>query len=156
APIEVGAALKEQLYDEVPTVVLTSATLSIGGRHGFGHFQHRLGMEGCATLALGSPFNYREQAELHLFPKAMPDPTADTAAYEEAMLAKVQEYVLRSRGRAFVLFTSYQMMQKATSRLGAWLKQQGMPLLSQSEGLPRTQMVERFRTAGNAVLFGVD
>jgi ATP-dependent DNA helicase DinG len=155
APIEVGPALREQLYGKVPTVVMTSATLSVGGRGGFGHFQQRLGMEGEEALQLGSPFNYREQVELHLF-RRMPDPAADPAAFEEAALAKVQEYVERTRGRAFVLFTSYQMMQKATARLGPVFAAQGLPLLSQSDGLPRTQMVDKFRAAGNAVLFGVD
>jgi ATP-dependent DNA helicase DinG len=155
APVEVGPALRQQLYDQVPTVIMTSATLSAGGRAGFDHFQQRLGLEDCETLQLGSPFDYAEQAELHLF-RRMPDPSADPAAFEEAALAKVQEYVERSRGRAFVLFTSYQMMRKATDRLAPAFARQGLPLLSQCDGLPRGQMLEKFRAAGNAVLFGVD
>jgi ATP-dependent DNA helicase DinG len=155
APIEVGPALREQLYTKVPTVVMTSATLSAGGRSGFGHFQERLGLADCTTRQLGSPFNFREQVELHLFRK-MPDPAADPAGFEEAALARVAEYVERSRGRAFVLFTSYQMMQKAAHRLGPTFARLGFPLLSQHEGTPRSQMVEKFRAAGNAVLFGVD
>jgi ATP-dependent DNA helicase DinG len=155
APIEVGPALQEQLYSKVPTVVLTSATLSAGGQAGFRHFQGRLGLEDCPTLQLGSPFDYRRQVELHLF-RRMPDPSADPAGYEEAVLGRIPEYVERSRGRAFVLFTSYQFLQKATARLKPWCARQGFPLLSQSEGLPRSQMIERFRTAGNAVLLGVD
>src|SRR5262249_25377625 len=59
APIDVGPALREALYQRVPSVILTSATLSIGGRHGFSFFQDRLGLQGCQTLQLGSPFNYR-------------------------------------------------------------------------------------------------
>src|SRR5581483_10537747 len=102
-----------------------------------------------------SPFDYRRQVELHLFRK-MPDPSADPAGYEEAVLAKVPEYIKRTQGRAFILFTSYQAMQKATTRLRTWCAQQDYPLLSQGDGLPRTQMLERFRAAGNAVLFGVD
>jgi ATP-dependent DNA helicase DinG len=155
APIEVGPALREELYDRVPTVILTSATLSAGGRSGFGHFQRRLGLEGCDTLQLGSPFDYRRQVELHLF-RRMPDPSTNPAAYEEAVLDKVPEYLQHSGGRAFVLFTSYQMMQKAALRLRPWCARQGYPLLSQSEGLPRSQMLERFQAAGNAVLLGVD
>ena len=155
APIEVGPTLQDWLYTRVPTVVLTSATLSVGGAAGFAHFQGRLGLEGCQTAQLGSPFNFREQAELHLF-RSMPDPSANPAAYEEAVLAKIPEYVERTKGRAFVLFTSYQMLQKATARLKPWCTEKGYPLLSQSEGLPRTQMVQRFRAAGNAVLLGVD
>jgi ATP-dependent DNA helicase DinG len=171
APIDVGPALRQQLYDKVPTVVLTSATLSVGGRSGFEHFRQRLGLENCTTLQLGSPFNYREQAELHLF-RRMPDPAPagqrraatggltprplPTADYDEAVLEKIQEYVQRTRGRAFVLFTSYQAMQKAAARLGDWFTGNGYRLLSQGDGLPRTQMIERFRVATHAVLFGVD
>ncbi len=155
APIGVGPALKEQLYDKVPTVVMTSATLSVGGRNGFRHFQERLGMEGCETLQLGSPFDYREQAQLHVF-RNMPDPSAVPDKYEEAVHAQIQEYVRRTQGRACVLFTSYGMMENAVRRLRPWFQHQGYPLLAQSDGLPRTQMLERFRAAGNAVLFGVD
>jgi ATP-dependent DNA helicase DinG len=96
APIEIGPALREQLYSQVPTVVMTSATLSAGGRSGFGHFQQRLGLEDCVTLHLGSPFDYPRQAELHLF-RRMPDPAADPATFEEAVLAKIEEHVLRTR-----------------------------------------------------------
>jgi ATP-dependent DNA helicase DinG len=155
APIDVGTALREQLYEKVPTVILTSATLSAGGRRGFDHVRQRLGLESCTTLQLGSPFDYRSQVELHLF-RQLPDPATAGAAFEEAALAKIQEYVQRSAGRAFVLFTSYQAMQKAAERLGPWFVRQKLPLLCQSDGLPRTQMLERFRAAGNAVLFGVD
>lgn len=155
APIEVGPALEQQLYSQVPAVVMTSATLSIGGRSGFEHFRRRLGLEKGATLQLGSPFNYREQTELHLF-RRMPDPATEPQAFEEAVLAKVKEYVAKTGGRAFVLFTNYRLMQQAAARLGPWLAEQGFPLLCQGDGLPRTQMIEQFRAAGNAVLFGVD
>ncbi len=155
APIAVGPALQQQLYNQVPTVVLTSATLSVGGRGGFRHFQDRLGLTDCDARQLGSPFNYREQVELHLF-RRMPDPSADPAGFEEASLPKIQEYVARTRGRAFVLFTSYQTMQRAAQKLGAWCTREGLVLLCQSDGLPRTQMLERFRKEKSAVLFGVD
>ncbi len=155
APIEVGPALQEHLYSQVPTVVMTSATLSTGGKNGFRHFQGRLGLDGCDAMQLGSPFNYREQVELHLT-RTMPDPSSDPAGYEEAVLARLPEFIQRTKGRAFVLFTSHQAMQKATARLRPWCAQQGYPLFSQSDGLPRSQMVERFREAGNGVLFGVD
>jgi ATP-dependent DNA helicase DinG len=156
APIDVGEALQEQLYAKVPSVILTSATLSVGsGPAGFEHFQRRLGLGESATLQLGSPFNYREQAELHLF-RRMPDPSVDPQGFETAACAKVKEYVARSAGRAFVLFTSYQMLQKAAAALRPWFDEQGLELLTQGDGMPRTLLVERFRAAGNAVLFGVD
>jgi ATP-dependent DNA helicase DinG len=155
APIEVGPALQQQLYSQGPSVIMTSATLSAGGRAGFAHFQERLGLNECTTRQLGSPFNYRKQVELHLF-RRMPDPANDPAGFEEASLGKIQEYVARTGGRAFVLFTSYQTMQRAATRLGPWLTEQKLPLLCQGDGMPRGQMLERFRAAGNAVLLGVD
>jgi ATP-dependent DNA helicase DinG len=155
APIDVGPALREQLYNKIPTVILTSATLSAGGKSGFRHFQNRLGLDDCQTLQLGSPFNYREQVELHLF-RDMPDPSAMPAKYEDAVLGKIPEYIEKTRGRAFVLFTSYQMMHRATTQLRPWCARHEYPLFSQSDGLPRNLMIERFRAAGNAVLFGVD
>jgi ATP-dependent DNA helicase DinG len=155
APIDVGPALRDQLYRQVPTVVLTSATLSAGGRAGFDYFRHRLGLDDCATHQLGSPFNFHEQVELHLF-RQMPDPSADPASFERASLDRIKDYVERSRGRAFVLFTSTATMLRTASQLRPWFTQQRMPLLVQSDGLPRHQLLEQFRRAGNAVLFGVD
>jgi ATP-dependent DNA helicase DinG len=155
APVDVGPALDEQLYSKVPAVVLTSATLSVGGQSGFDHFRQRLGLAGCDTLQLGSPFDYRRQVELHLF-RRLPDPSTLPEAFEEAALEKIREYVTRTRGRAFVLFTSYQMMQRAAARLGPWFTEHGLRLLCQGEGLPRGQLLDQFRTTRQAVLFGVD
>ena len=102
APIEVGQSLKAQLYDRVPTVILASATLSgAGDASGFKLTQDRLGLDESQTKQLGSPFDFKKQAELHLF-RAMPDPSADPARYEEAVLKKIPEYVDRTKGRAFV------------------------------------------------------
>jgi ATP-dependent DNA helicase DinG len=154
APIEVGPTLEEQLYRRIPSVIMTSATLSAGGRSGFAHFQNRLGLQSCGHLQLGSPFDYRRQVELHLF-RNMPDPSALPDRFEEAALAKIQEYVVRTQGRAFVLFTSYQVLRRAAERLGPWIREQGLRFLSQSDGLPRTRMVQEFKAA-SAVLFGVD
>jgi ATP-dependent DNA helicase DinG len=155
APIEVGPILEQQLYSKVPSVIMASATLSLGGRNGFRYIQDRLGLNNAVTLQVGSPFNFREQAELHLF-RQMPDPSRDPAGYEEATLRRIPEYLERSQGRAFVLFTSYQSLQKATERLRPWCEARGYPLLSQADGMPRSQMVEQFRTLKNGVLFGVD
>jgi ATP-dependent DNA helicase DinG len=155
APTEVGPVLRERLYDHVPTVIFTSATLSTGGPHGFDHFRRRLGLDDCGTLQFGSPFNYREQAELHLF-KNLPDPSHAEQAYAEAIILQIQHYLERTRGRAFVLFTSYQLLRRVADRLRDWLSLHGLTLLAQGEELPRQKMLERFRTADKAVLFGVD
>jgi ATP-dependent DNA helicase DinG len=155
APIDVGPALNEHLYDKIPTVILTSATLSAGGRDGFTHFQRRLGLTSAKTHQLGSPFDYQKQVELYLF-KKMPDPSQQSAAYEEQVLAKIPEYVAKTEGRAFVLFTSYTFLNRAADRLGPWFAQHGYTLLAQGSGAPATLLLEQFRESPRAVLFGVD
>ena len=144
-----------QLYDRVPTVVMTSATLSAGGSDGFRHARQRLGLEPCKDLQLGSPFDYRRQVELHLF-REIPDPSSQLKAYEDAVVAKIPEYVAKTEGRAFVLFTSYQFLQRTANQLRGWFSANGYSLLCQGEGLASTRLVEQFRTTPNAVLFGVD
>lgn len=155
APIEVGAELKEQLYSKIPTVILTSATLSAGGRAGFRHVQQRIGLEGCKADLLGSPFDFRKQVELHLF-QQMPDPKTQPREYESAVVAKIPEFVEKTQGRAFVLFTSYGFMQRASAELRETLKRDGYSLFVQGEGLPPSRLLESFRETERAVLFGVD
>ncbi len=155
APIEVGKALKEQLYDKVPSVILTSATMSAGGREGFNLFRKRLGLDKADTVQLGSPFDYKKQVELHLF-RNMPDPSAQAAAYESAVLDKLPEMIAKTSGRAFVLFTSYQFLQRAADRLRPWIAKNQYTLFCQGEGLPAPKMLEAFRTTPRSVLFGVD
>ena len=155
APIEVGPALKEQLYDKIPSVVLTSATLSAGGEDGFKLFQKRLGLEKAKTRQLGSPFDYQEQAELHLF-RDMPDPSSQAAAYEAAVMDKLPAYIQRTNGRAFVLFTSYGMLNKTAERLRPWFAKNGFQFFCQGDGQPVNKMIEQFRESPKGVLFGVD
>ena len=155
APIEVGPALKEQLYDRIPTVVLASATLSTGGEGGFGLFQDRLGLPDARTKQLGSPFNFREQAELHLF-RNMPDPSSQAAVYEAKVQDLLPQYIDRTGGRAFVLFTSYGAMNKAADKLRPWFARHGYTFFCQGDGQPAPKMLEAFRGASKGVLFGVD
>ncbi len=156
APIEVGPVLREQLFSQVPTVIMTSATLSTGGsKPSFEFFQSRAGLTQAETLRLGSPFDYKTQAELILL-DGMPDPTAESPRYERASLEMIRRYVSRSDGRAFVLFTSYEMMKRAGSALTPWLAEHNLALYSQADGLPRSQMLEQFKSNPRSVLFGVD
>jgi ATP-dependent DNA helicase DinG len=156
APIDVGAQLREKVFDRIPSVILTSATLSVGGQNGFGFFKERLGFpQDQPTILRGSPFDYRRQAELHLF-RNMPDPVAQAKAFEEACWTRIEEYVLKTQGRAFVLFTSNQTMQRAGAKLRTVLQAHGLALLCQGEGMATNRMVEAFRTTTGAVLFGVD
>jgi ATP-dependent DNA helicase DinG len=154
APIDVGPILRQALFEQVPTAIMTSATLATAGQS-FRFFQSRIGLTRARTLCLGSPFNYREQAEL-ILPAGMPDPGADSAAYEQKVTEMVRRYVGRTQGRAFVLFTSYEMMRRVGRALIPWLAEQHMTLHSQADGIPRSLMLERFKSDPRAVLFGTD
>jgi len=153
APIEIGPLLRQHLFEQVPTVVMTSATLSVAGRFEF--FKARVGLTQAETLALGSPFDYQRQAQLVLL-DGMPDPNSESEQYEQRVVAMIRRYVERSGGRAFVLFTSYEMMGRAAAALGHWLAENNLALLCQAEGLPPSQMLARFKSNPRSVLFGVD
>ncbi len=155
APVDVGPTLREELFKKVPTVILTSATLSAGGRDGFDHFRTRLGLDTGKSELQGSPFNYREQAELHLF-RDMPDPSGKSKDFEDAVIKKIPDYIARTQGRAFVLFTSYTFLKRAAAEIRPWCTQWGYELLCQGEGLSSQKLLEQFRATPRCVLFGVD
>ncbi|QDT70305.1 putative ATP-dependent helicase DinG [Planctomycetes bacterium MalM25] len=171
APLDIGPALREQLFDTVSTVVLTSATLAVGdstpttrvvgspsnaSRAGqFEFFQTRVGLTQCDTLQVGSPFDYAKQAKLITYGD-LPDPTADKNAYERACVERIQHHVSQTDGRAFVLFTSYDHLRRTASALTPFLADWNLKLLSQADGAPRTQMVEEFKKNPRSVLLGTD
>jgi ATP-dependent DNA helicase DinG len=154
APIDIGPALREHLFDVVPSVIMTSATLAVGRPASFDHFKARVGLTQAEQLRLGSPFDYQNQADLILV-EGMPDPI-DKGPYDRACLEMIRRYVERSDGRAFVLFTSYDVLRRAASDMTPWLAERNLALLSQAEGLPRSQMLERFRANPRSVLLGTD
>jgi ATP-dependent DNA helicase DinG len=155
APIDVGPALREQLFSRVPSVIMTSATLTAGKDRQFDFFKTRVGLPQADAKSLGSPFNYREQARMVLL-NDMPDPTEQKAAFERASLKVIRRYVERSDGHAFVLFTSYQQLRQAASDLTAWLAERNLALYAQSDGVPRTKLVEQFKANPRGVLLGTD
>lgn len=154
APLDVGPILREELFQKVPSVILTSATLAIGSDN-FDFIRNRLGLTQANELKLGSPFDYRSKVQLFL-PEGMPDPSENAAAYEAAVCQRIPEYVDRTNGRAFVLFTSYQMMQNCVRRLTPWLSAQKYGVYVQGDDLPRSLMLEKFRHDPAGVLFGTD
>jgi ATP-dependent DNA helicase DinG len=156
SPIDVGPALREQLFQRTKTVILTSATLSTGGKKpSFDFFQQRIGLTQCDTLRLDSPFDYREQAELVTL-RGMPDPSTEREEYERASIDAIKRLVRESDGRAFVLMTSYDAMRKAAAALAPWLAAHNLNLLSQSDGTPRSRMLELFKENPRTVLLGAD
>jgi len=86
----------------------------------------------------------------------MADPTREKTRYESQCINLIRRYVARTDGHAFVLFTSYDMMRRVAQALTPWLIQHDLGLYSQSEGLPRSQMLERFKQNPRAVLLGTD
>jgi ATP-dependent DNA helicase DinG len=148
-PIDVSAILHDLVWDQVPTVVLTSATLTVQG--GFEHLRRRLGLgdasHGARELVVPSHFRYETQALLYL-PPQMPDPRA--AEFPEAAAATIERILRITRGRAFCLFTSYAQMRALYERL---LPVLDFPILLHGTA-PRKALLEEFRVTPNAVLFG--
>jgi ATP-dependent DNA helicase DinG len=155
APIDVGPALRCHLFDKIDSVIMTSATLAVGPDANFDFFQSRLGVTQCETLRVGSPFDFTKQAQIVLV-DGMPDPGSEKENYERACIEMVRHYVDKTDGHAFVLFTSYRMLRSVAARLAPWLRQRQLALYSQADGLPRHQMIERFKRNPRAVLMGTD
>jgi ATP-dependent DNA helicase DinG len=179
APIDVGPALREQLFDMVPSVVMTSATLAVSDQSSmassqdsadndialdsavgqtagaaFDYFKSRVGVTQVNCLRLGSPFDYQKQAELILV-DGMPDPN-NKDLYDQACQEMIRRYVARTDGRAFVLFTSYDMLRRTAVALIPWLTEHNLGLFSQADGTPRSQLLEQFKQHPRSVLFGTD
>ncbi len=155
APLDVGPALREHLFDKVSTVVLTSATLAVGSKRGFDFFKSRIGLTQCDEQQLGSPFNYAEQAKMVVMPD-MPDPSSQRDAFHKASLAAIKHYVAEYDGRTFVLCTSYEALRSLGQGLSRWLAERNLRLLTQADGTPRSQLVDAFKKDGRAVLLGTD
>lgn len=154
SPIDVGATLRDELFSQVPSVILTSATLAVG-RQDFSFFRNRIGLTKARDLKLGSPFDYQKQATLVL-PDRMPDPGESPMDYENAVIARIRQHVDDVNGGAFVLFTSYKMLQSCSRKLTPWFSSRNQLLLCQGGGLQRGALLEQFRKDGNAVLFGTE
>ena len=144
-PIDVSELLSELVFETIPTVVLTSATLTVQG--GFEHMRKRLGLSEARELVVPSHFKYGEQALLYL-PPEMPDPR--DPEFPEAAAHTIRRVLEITRGRAFCLFTSYSQMRDLYERLMPVLD---FPILLHGTA-PRKALLEQFRETPNAVLFG--
>ena len=143
APIDVSNIIKELLFDRMKTTVLTSATLAVD--ESFDYIKGRLGIRRAREVRLQSEFDYGRQAILYLPPR-MPDPRS--REFGHAAAREVVEIVRRSRGRAFVLFTSYANLREVQAIASAELD---YPILVQGEA-PRSALLRSFRATPNAVL----
>ncbi len=154
APVEVGPLLREHLFNEVSSVICVSATLSVGSGD-FEFFRSRVGVTDGADSRHGSPFDYARQTRL-ILSRNMPDPGTNAHDFQEASIARIKRHLLETKGCAFVLFTSYSMLQFCVDRLQGWLAEHDLTLYAQGRGLPRSAMLDRFRNDARAVLFGTD
>lgn len=143
APIDVSGIVRELLLERMHGTVLTSATLSVDGS--FEYVRRRLGVGRATELRLPSEFDFSRQAVLYLPPR-MPEPRSP--AFSEAAARETLEILRRSRGRAFVLFTSYAMLREVHARIRTAL---AYPILVQGDA-PRSTLLQQFRSTPHAVL----
>jgi len=144
SPIDVAGLLQDKLFEEVPTVVLTSATLSSGGNFAF--IRDRLGLDAAEDLIAESTFDYKRQAILYLPPK-MPDPRSNE--WRDAAVDEVIKILNATEGRAFVLSTSLAGMQSLYENVFTEID---YPCFVQGSA-SKSQLLKRFRDTPNAVLF---
>ena len=143
-PIDVGPILRECLWSKLECAVLTSATLAVGG--GFEYIRKRLGFENARELILQSHFDYASQSILYV-PPDLPDPR--TPQFTTKAADRIRKLLEITRGRAFVLFTSYAQMNDIYERL---LGEVEFPMLRQGDA-PKSALLEEFRLTPNSVLF---
>jgi ATP-dependent DNA helicase DinG len=143
-PIDVSKIVAERLFERVDTVVLTSATLAVAGN--FDYTRRRLGLESARTLIVAGHFDYANQALLYV-PQQLPDPRHPSFVRDAS--DEIARILKASRGRAFVLFTSYQQMRAVHDRVAFDLE---YTTLLQGTG-PRSALLEEFRRTPNCVLF---
>ncbi len=143
-PVDVAPLLKKCVFDVLECAVLTSATLAVGGA--FDYMRQRLGLEHARESILPSHFNYESQALLYV-PPDLPDPRTSQFAPQAA--DRILKLLQITRGRAFVLFTSYAQMKEVYARV---IGLTDYPLLLQGDA-PKSALLEEFRLTPHAVLF---
>ncbi len=156
APIAVGPLLRQALFEQFPTVVLTSATLAVDGR--FDYLHEQIGLddlcdrERVRTLRVESPFDFAAQALLAI-PQDLPEP--NDPRYEAATHAAITATLRATQGGTFVLFTAYGALNRAIAAVGPGLRAAGLTVLQQGE-TNRHALLNRFVADPRAVLFATD
>ncbi len=143
-PIDVSELLQEHLFEQVGTVVLTSATLAVGSK--FDYIRGRLGLQSSRELVVPGHFDFEDQV-LFYVPPNLPDPRSEQ--FVKAASDEVLRILRSSRGRAFVLFTSYQQMRAVHDFVSFAIE---YPTLLQGSA-PNSALLDEFRSTPNCVLF---
>ena len=172
APVDVADFLRRRLFETETSVIMTSATLATSVSSGAGngakgtrgkpaaanlaplaYFEKRVGAESATQLQVGTPFDYARQMKLFVA-KKMPDPREE--GYRDALIHWIEHFVKQTHGKAFVLFTSYKLMQEVADLMQPFFKELGLALFVQGTGTPRSTMLEKFKDDTDSVLFGTD
>jgi ATP-dependent DNA helicase DinG len=152
APIDIAPVLRQMIFRDNCSCIMTSATLAVG-RSDLMYFRRRVGADESDAVLVGSPFDFQRQMQIFVV-QQMPDPR-DTS-YEEALEHWIAHFAEKTQGHAFVLFTSYRGMRLVADRMRDFFARQKMNLLVQGSGVPRSLMLEQFKTTPRSVLFGTD
>jgi ATP-dependent DNA helicase DinG len=178
APIDVAGYLRDRLFGPKTSVVMTSATLAVSARaetstapsviekkrrtsqpasgakgSPLDYFSKRIGAEAARLLQVGTPFDYEQQMKFFAVRK-MPDPRE--AGYRDALIHWIEHFVKLTHGKAFVLFTSFKLMQEVATRMQSFFDQIGINCFVQGTGTPRSLMLQKFKDDVDSVLFGTD
>jgi ATP-dependent DNA helicase DinG len=150
-PLSPAELFRRQMQDHPRAWIFTSATLAVGDD--FSHFKKELGIEDADSRAWPSPFDFERNALLYC-PRGLPADPNDPA-YTEAVVQAALPVLRASGGRAFLLFTTLRALRRAAALLAEAFEREGLeyPLLVQGSG-SRSELLERFRRLGNAVLLG--
>ncbi|MBI70065.1 MAG: helicase [Phycisphaerae bacterium] len=148
--VDVSGILREHLFNHEASVVMTSATLATGGGD-FSLIKKRLGCDDATELQLGSPFDYPRQMRAWV-DSGIPEPS--NSAYVEMLADRVVDMVSRTHGGAFVLFTSFRMVDAVESLARERLEDSGYELLVHGKEQTRTALLNSFKENESAVLFG--
>ena len=149
-PLSIAGIFRRQLDGRPRAWIFTSATLAVAGD--FGHYRSEMGLDDARTAFWDSPFDYAAHALLYV-PKKLPDPNSDE--HTRAVVAASLPVIQASGGSAFLLFTTLRAMRLAHELLREAFRRRALrfPLMLQGEG-SRSELLERFRRLGNAVLLG--
>jgi len=168
--VDVADYLRRRLFESDTSVIMTSATLatSVSAGHEargtrqkpqaqnlkpLAYFSKRVGCESATMLQVGTPFDYERQMKLFTV-KKMPDPREP--GYADALIHWVEHFIRQTHGKAFVLFTSYKLMQEVAERMQPLFNELKIELFVQGTGTPRSTMLEKFKDDTDSVLFGTD
>lgn len=152
APIFLKSTMKYLVFSKMDSVIFTSATLATGGKNPFKMLESSLGIENPMRLRLPSVFNYDKQASIIIIEDI---PEQKSTDYIQIVAEQVKKFVKATGGGAFVLFTSFKVMNDVYNLVKIPLEMAELKLFCQGKELSRTQMVTQFKNTMKGVLFGV-